>query len=68
VTSIRDQVTGWSCGGRATARARERARRREALQLRKQRLRQLREAKAAKAVAETPRSATAFPLPTARPR
>lgn len=67
IVSIRNSVTGWSCGGRATARARERAKRREALRLRKQRLKQLRAAaRQTSAGAAGPRALPA--LPVARPQ
>jgi D-alanyl-D-alanine carboxypeptidase len=44
IVSIRDKVTGWSCGNRLTARAKARARRREQLRRRKARTRKLRHA------------------------
>ena len=43
IVSIRDRVTGWSCGNRTTARARARAKRRQLLRERKLRARKLRD-------------------------
>ena len=43
IISIRDRVTGWSCGNRATARARAREKRRRLLRQRKLRARKLRD-------------------------
>ena len=46
IVSIRDRVTGWSCGNRTTARAQARAKRRELLRERKLRARKLRDSAA----------------------
>ncbi len=56
VVSIRDKVTGWSCGNRAAARARARAQRRQRLRQRKARARKLRQATGSRPAPKRPQA------------
>lgn len=61
IVSIRDQVTGWSCGNRVTARAKARAKRLEILRKRKQQARKLRRSTGASSTPPPPQAYNAPP-------